>query len=260
MQALIYFIALPFIYLISILPFPALYLFSDFVCFIVFNCLGYRKTVVLQNLRNSFPEKTDKELKVIRRAFYYHLCDLFVETLKILTVSKKSIVKHCRFDPASLDLLNKYADEGKSIIMVMGHLGNWEWAGHPFSLLAKQRLVVLYHPLTNKYFDKFMLDMRGRFGTKMVPMLSAFKSMLAYRKEVTCTVFISDQTPIPENAYWTNFLHQDTPVFKGTETDCRKKHEHACDICRYEKRKKEDIMSCLRRHLLTTWRPPPTAK
>lgn len=145
-----------------------------------------------------------------------------VETFKILTISKKDIINRCKFNPEALKLFQQYADNGQSVIMVMGHIGNWEWAGHPFSLLCKHKLVVLYHPLSNKHFEKLMYGMRSRFGTKMVPMKMAFKDMVANRNELTCTVFISDQTAMPETAYWTTFLNQDTPVLKGTEQIAKK--------------------------------------
>jgi len=222
LDALVFYIALPFIYLISVLPFAVLYLFSDLLFLILFRCVGYRKKVVRQNLRNAFPGKTDEEINVICKAFYHNLCDFMVETFKILTISKKGILERCKFNPESLAVFSKYADEGKSVIMVMGHMGNWEWAGHPFSLLCRQRLVVLYHPLANKYFDRLMYRMRGRFGTRMIPMKTAFKHMLAHKNELTATVFISDQTTMPENAYWTTFLNQNTPVFKGTEVIAKK--------------------------------------
>ena len=217
-----YFIALPFIYLISLLPFPILYLLSDFVYFILFYCIGYRKKVILNNLRNAFPEKSDAEINVIFKSFYHYLCDLIFEVLKVTTISKETMLKRCKFDPDSLAIFQKYADEGKSVILVMGHLGNWEWAGHPFSILCKQQLNVIYHPLKSKYFEALMLGMRGRFGTRMIPMKTAFKEMIAHRNDLTATVFIADQTPMPENAYWTKFLNQDTPIFKGTEIIARK--------------------------------------
>ena len=222
MDAVLFYITLPFIYLISILPFPVLYFFSDFLCFILYTCLGYRKKVVIQNLQSAFPEKSADEINKIAIDFYHNLCDFMVETFKILTISKEGIKKHCRFNPDGLAVFSKYASEGKSVIMVMGHIGNWEWAGHPFSLLCRQQLVVLYHPLANKYFDRLMMGMRSRFGTKMIPMKTAFREMLAHKNDLTATVFISDQTPMPESAYWTNFLNQDTPVFKGTEIIAKK--------------------------------------
>lgn len=222
LKSVAYYLALPFIYFFSLLPFPVLYAVSDFLFFVIYRCLGYRTKVVRQNLENSFPVKTPQEINAIMKDFYHNLCDFVMETVKILTVSKADIIKHCRFTPAAFELFEKYAAENKSIIMVMGHLGNWEWAGHPFSLLCKHKLVVLYHPLSNKDFDKLMLHMRSRNGTKMIPMNTAYKEMLAHRNELTCTVFIADQTAFPDNAYWTTFLNQDTAVFKGTEVIARK--------------------------------------
>ncbi len=223
MAAIVFYIlALPFFYLLSLLPFPLLYLFSDLVYLIVYRVFGYRKKVVLENLRKSFPEKSEAEIKLICKRFYHYLCDFIVETFKILTISKKGIIKHCKFQPDCLALFDRLAEENKSVIMVMGHVGNWEWAGHPFTLQCKQQLYVLYHPVKNKYFDKLMLDMRSRFGTRMLAMRSAYKEMVAHRKDLTVTVFIADQTPQPDGAYWTTFLNQDTPVFKGTETIAKK--------------------------------------
>lgn len=214
--------ALPFFYFLSILPFPVLYLFSDLVFVIVYYIFGYRKKVVLQNLRNAFPDKTDDEINIIAKRFYHYLCDVSLETFKMLTISKKGIIEHCKFTPECFDIFKRFADEGKSVILVMGHFGNWEWAGHPFSLLCKQKLYVLYHPLSNKRYEKMMFDMRSRNGTKMIPMRTAFKEMLAHKNELTTTVFVADQTPFPQNAYWTTFLNQDTPIFMGTETIAKK--------------------------------------
>lgn len=222
MGAVAYYLVLPFIYLISLLPFPLLYLLSDFLYVIIYYVAGYRKQVVMQNLRNSFPEKSEQELKRLCKDFFYYLCDIMLESLKPLTISKKAIIARCKFDPKSLALLQKLAEDNRSIIMVMGHFGNWEWSGHPYSLLLKYQLVVLYHPLGNKYYDGLMLKMRERNGTKMIPMKTAFKEMLARRNELTTTVFIADQTAQPDNAYWTTFLNQDTAVFKGTEVIARK--------------------------------------
>lgn len=222
MSAIIYYIALPFIYLISILPFRILYGVSNFLYVILYYILGYRKAVVLQNLRNSFPDKSDDEIKDICKRYYKYLCDLFLETFKTLTVSKKTMQKHCYFNPESKIFLDRLAAENKSAILVMGHLGNWEWGGNTVSLQLKQQLYVIYHPISNKYFDWLVYNMRTRFGTKLIKMKNTFRDMLENREELNITAFIADQTPAPESAYWTTFLNQDTPVFKGTELIARK--------------------------------------
>ncbi len=215
--AISYYLALPFIYLLSLIPFRLLYALSDAFYFLLFHVLGYRKNVVYTNLRNSFPNKSEEEIDQIAKDFYKYLCDLFLETFKTLTISKKAMLKRCSIEDETLELFNRIAANGKSSILVLGHYGNWEWAGNTFSILCKQQLYVIYHPLRNKYFDGLVYRMRTRFGTKLIPMKETFRKMLGSRKELSMTAFIADQTPSPSNAYWTTFLNQETPVFRGTE-------------------------------------------
>lgn len=217
LSAIAYYLLLPFLYILSAMPFPIFYWLSDGVYFLLYYVIGYRKKVVLQNLRNSFPGKSEAEIKKISKAFYHYLCDLFLETFKTLTISKESMLRHCTIEPQTLELFDKLAQENKSFILVMGHFGNWEWAGNSFSLLCKHQLYVIYHPLSNKYFDGLTYHMRTRFGTRLIEMKNTFRDMVNNKNDLTATAFISDQTPSPEGAYWTTFLNQDTPIFKGTE-------------------------------------------
>lgn len=184
--------------------------------------LGYRRKVVEQNLRNSFPQKSEREIKAISKRYYKYLCDLFLETFKTLTISRSTMLKHCYFNPAATALFHKLAEENRSFILVMGHLGNWEWAGNTFSMECKHQLYVIYHPLRNKHFDGLMYRMRTRFGTKLIAMKDTFREMLGKRDELNATAFIADQTPSPDKAYWMTFLNQDTPVFMGTEIIAKK--------------------------------------
>lgn len=224
MSTVLYYITLPFLYLISIVPFFILYRISDGFFVILYYLLGYRKEVVRMNLRNSFPDKSEQEINAISRQYYRYLCDLFLETFKTLTISKSAMLKRCRFKPEAQALFDKLAADKKSIVLVMGHYGNWEWAGNSFSLVCKQHLYVIYHPLSNKHFDTLIYRMRSRFGTGLIPMRDTFKDMLEHKRngEVTATAFIADQTPQPQHAYWVQFLNQDTPVFPGTEKIARK--------------------------------------
>ncbi len=222
MSTIIFYITLPFLYFISILPFTILYVVSDGLYFILYKVLGYRKKVVYNNLKKSFPNKTHKELKIIEKKFYHYLCDLFLETLKTLTISKKEALKRCYFNENSRHIFNELYENKQSCILVMGHYGNWEWAGNTFSLVNSQQLYVIYHPLSNKHFDKLMYNMRTRFGTKLYAMKDTMREMIKNRNEINTTAFIADQTPAPESAYWTTFLNQDTPIFWGTEKIAQK--------------------------------------
>ncbi len=220
MAALLYYISIPWLYLISWLPFWALYLLSDGMRFLLFGLIGYRKKVVLTNLRNSFPEKSEVEIQTIARQFYRNFCDLVLETLKTLTIGPAALKKHVLFEDRSV--FQQYFDQEKSVIVVMGHIGNWELGGARFALEPIHPLYVIYHPLHNPYFDRLVYHMRTRMGNRLYAMKDTIRSMMANRDQVTATAFIADQTPSPQSAYWTTFLNQDTPIFTGTEKLARK--------------------------------------
>lgn len=220
MRALVYYISLPFLYLVALLPYWLLYGFSDFVCFILKDVFGYRKGVIVKNFTNSFPEKTEKEIKKLTSDYYHYLCDLILETFKTLTMSAKEARERCVFH--NTDWLDQLHKENKSLVIVMGHYGNWEWAGPSFTLYTKYQLVVIYRPLSNIYFERLTTKMRTKFGTKIAPAANTLREMVANRNSVTATAFIADQTAFPEFAYWTTFLNQDTAVFNGPEKLAKK--------------------------------------
>ncbi len=217
MPAILYYFSLPFIYLLALLPFPLLYLFSDFVYVLLYHVLGYRRKIVRQNLVNSFPLKTENQIREIEKRFYRYFCDLFLETFKTLTISRKNMVKHCRFEPEALAIFEQLAAENQSFMVAMGHFGNWEWGGNTFSICCRHQLYVIYHPLTNKYFNGLVYRMRTRFGSKLIAMKDTMREMLKNRNSLTATAFIADQAPLPDHAYWMEFMNQDTPVFLGIE-------------------------------------------
>jgi Kdo2-lipid IVA lauroyltransferase/acyltransferase len=219
MQALLFYIIYPFIYLLASASFGVLYFCSDCLYYLL-KLSGYRRKVVLQNLRNSFPEKSPAEIESICNDYYRYLCDLILETLKTLRMTAKETQQRCSFKKA--EWLDKLYIEHKSIIVVMGHYGNWEWAGPCFTLNTKYQLIVIYRPLSNIYFERMMVGMRTRFGTKITPVNLTLRDMVSNRGQITATAFVADQTATAKNAYWTKFLNQDTAVFTGPEKLAKK--------------------------------------
>lgn len=132
------------------------------------------------------------------------------------------MLQRCRIDPNAEALLRDLGASNESVILVLGHFGNWEWGGNTFSLCAPHQLYVIYHPLRHPQFDQLMYRMRSRFGSRLIAMNDTFREMLRHRNELTATAFIADQSPDPKHAYWTPFLNQDTPVFPGTEKLAKK--------------------------------------
>lgn len=213
MERILYYISLPVIYLISCLPFGILYFLSDLLYLILYKILKYRVKIVRRNLHNAFPEKSQVELQQLEKSNYQYFCDLMLETLKTLTISPKSVRKRVQY--GDMAVFDRYYRSQQSVILVMGHLGNWELAGARFSLEPVHQLFVIYRPLHNQYFDRLVYHMRTRLGTKLYAMKETWQGMFRNRNEITATAFIADQTPSAEGAYWTTFLNQDTPVYRG---------------------------------------------
>ena len=222
MQAIGFYLLLPILYFFSILPLPLLYLFSDVVYFPLYYIFRYRREVVHLNLKNSFPGKNKEELITLEKEYYHHLCDLVIESVKALTISSKEINQRCKFLPGAMEIFRNLYQENKNVIVMMGHFGNWEWAGLSMSNQSPYLLQVTYRPLSNKKFDQLFLNLRSRFGAKPVTMNDTYREMMRNKEKMSCTVFIADQTPPSDSVLWIYFLNQDTLVFRGAERIARK--------------------------------------
>lgn len=204
-------------YLISQLPLKGLYVISDISRFFTYHVFRYRRKIVTENLRNSFPEKSTEELKRIEKLFYKHFCDLFLETIYLLHTSKEKAIKMCKFN--NIEILRNYYPQGKSVILATGHYNNWEIL-NLFAYYLDHKVIGIYKPILNKRIEAFINKYRERYGAFAVPMQDAFRYVIAcqQKKELFFLGLISDQTPAKsEIRYWTTFLNQETPVFLGVE-------------------------------------------
>lgn len=210
-------------YAFALLPFPVLYLFSDifylFICYVV----HYRKKVIRKNLKNSFPEKTDKERRRIERKFYRHLCDYFVETLKTLTLTESEVRKRMKFE--NPEILNRLTKNGNSCFISLGHYGNWEWVSSIGLYLSPgiERGQV-YQEIRNNAFDQLFRVIRSKFGPKSIERNEVIRTLVRRKQDSIPMVigFLADSRPHPnENSHWMTFLNQDAPVQLGMERIAR---------------------------------------
>lgn len=205
----------------SKLPFFVLYGISDFAYFIIYKIVGYRKKVVFENLRNSFPEKTELEVKQIAKDFYKHIADLFIEFLKGYSITKDEI--NDRVKLINIEVIKNYTDKNQSVIIVTGHISNWEWLLHPLNLSGIP-MDIVYQKLSSSLFNKLTLFIRSRFTiTPLIEKQNTLRKTVD-RKDITRALVLgSDQSPQNwKTAYWTTFLNQDSGFFTGTERIARK--------------------------------------
>ncbi len=220
--ALVYYTSVPFIYFFSVLPWPVLLIISDFYFLVLYYVLGYRRSIVSKNLALSFPEKSKRELKSIEIKFYRYFTDMLFETAKLFTMSDAQKLQRCKMDVETKELLKNLYAKGRSAILVMGHYGNWEYCPSGLPLQTDFQSYVIYHPLSNPYFDRLMTHMRTSTSCKLYTMTGTLKGMIGNRNEMNITAFLSDQSPDKKGAIWTQFMNQDTPVFNGPEKIAQK--------------------------------------
>ena len=217
MNAFIYIISYPFLFLISKLPFRSLYLLSDAVRILVFNFLGYRKQVIINNLKLALPHLTDKERNTIKKSFQRHFCDLFLEIIKSMGMSKKEMLK--RFQIKNIEVLTKFEKQNRSAFIICGHYASWEWM---MSLGYHMKHVGygLYKPIGNPYFDKLIKKIRSKHNAYMIPIQTAISIITAKEQNNERGVygFASDQSPRPKPlSYWRSFMGIEVPVYTGAE-------------------------------------------
>jgi len=201
---------------LSLLPWWALYLISDFLNLVIYRIFNYRNDVVSNNLKNSFPEKSEDEIKAIKKEFYKHFFDVIVESIKLFSVNPNDIVERSRV--TNPELLDKYAYQGRGIAIVGGHYGNWEYIAIALDPQTKHQTLAIYHQIKNKFFEKVMLESRSKTGMLMVSRNSIRTGFFEGNSEKYAIVFGADQ--FPQNAkkvHFTTFMNQRTAVAFGPE-------------------------------------------
>jgi Kdo2-lipid IVA lauroyltransferase/acyltransferase len=202
---------------LSHVPLSLLYIKSNFLYLLIYYLVGYRKKVVLENLKLAFPEKRDAEIKKIRKAFYRHFCDLIFEILAIRTMSQRELER--RVSVVNPELMKSYFDANQSIILVVGHQCNWEWLLQRACVTYNMPFDAVYKKLQNEKFDEFMIDIRSRFGGTPIEMQQTGREIIRRRKEVRGFCMVADQSPSStELDYFTDFFGKQTPFYSGMAT------------------------------------------
>ena len=217
MKFIVFAIAYPFIWVLSRLPMRILYIKSDFIYILMYYIIGYRKKVVLDNLKLSFPEKSDEELKKISKKFFKHFIDLIMESVKAFSISEKQILK--RYKYKNPELVNKYAKQGRNIALVGAHQANWEWS-ISMPLAINIDVYGAYTKLNNTYFEKWVRESREKFGVNGYKTSDTVRGMQKNfnDKKQGAYILLSDQSPQPHKTYyWREFFGIKVPIHTGAE-------------------------------------------
>jgi KDO2-lipid IV(A) lauroyltransferase len=217
-----YYLLYGFLYVLSLLPMRVLYLVSDAIYGIVYYVIGYRRKVVMDNLRQAFPEKTEAELVCIAKKFYHNFIDSFIEVVKLVSASDAWLARRFTVEVSALDEL--YAT-GKSCQMHLGHTFNWEWGQLVLTALTKYQILVVYMPISNKALEKLFYRLRTRNGNAFLPAPSMREAIVPYLSRQYLLGLVADQCPgNMQTSYWIDFLGRPTPFASGPEKGARAGH------------------------------------
>ena len=221
-------------YGLSLLPLWLHYLFSDVMFVVVAYVMHYRRGVISRNMKTSYPDKSDKEIKKMMMQFYRHFCDVLVETVKYTSITDKNIMRRVKFTGA--ETVAEIVNSGQSVALLLGHYGNWEW------MTSVERWIIplitnnpakgqIYHPLENEVMNRVVMKARNRMGSENVSKKETLRWILNSKREGRPSIlgYIADQVPKWENIHhWLTFLnHKDTPVFTGVERIVRSQNQAA---------------------------------
>lgn len=205
---------------LAFLPLPVLYAVMAPVRFVLGNLLGYRKKVIHNNLVNAFPECNPKEIKKIEKQYYRHLCDLIAETVKEAHISDREMAERMKI--LNPEKLNEYINEGRPVVLMLGHLGNWEWIPQISVWLPKDgvRMGEVYKPLRDPVWGKMMWNLRNRWNNVVqIPQKKTVRTIIEWNREGPWVVgFISDQRPNNEDIeHKIKFFGRDIKAMVGAE-------------------------------------------
>jgi len=230
-----YYIIYPLFYLLSLLPWWLMYLIADGLYVIVYYFLGYRKKVVFHNLEISFPEKSAKERERIAKDFYHNFIDTIVETIKMISISNRTLNKRMG---ANIEVLNALYDSGKNVQLMAGHFFNWEYLNRWLPLHSKFPFVGVYQPMSNKTMDRILYNMRAINGTILIPTKHFKNQFHHYVRDRYALGLAADQNPPSDlKAHWVPFFNRLTPFIPGPEKGAKMNDTHVV-FCHFYKVKR----------------------
>ncbi|GEN72765.1 lysophospholipid acyltransferase family protein [Chryseobacterium lathyri] len=203
------------LYLISKLPLKVLYIFSDVMFFLNYYLVGYRKKVITQNLQNSFPEKSEEEIRIIRKKFYLNFSDYLVETIKSFSISETE--SRVRMQHINQEAFHEAKAEGKNVIMLAGHVFNWEWMNAFARIIPQKHCHPVYRKVNSDFWENQMKKVRNKFGNEALEANEVIMNIFRSKNDgESAYMFVADQTPhVAHVNYGLEFLHQRTPAFIG---------------------------------------------
>lgn len=202
--------------LFSNLPMGFLMIVSKILAWINIYLIGYRKKVVTSNLKGTFPDMSENEIRALRHQFYHHFFEGFMEVIKGKSFSTDEWKRRVEFVGA--EKLTDHLDSGRSVILMAGHVANWEWSGAATKAWTDRMLTVFFKEIKNEQFGKEMMKIRKSSGLNPVSKDLALRYLIKTKDTPQIIGMISDQIPaVGSEKYWMKWLNRESAFYQGAE-------------------------------------------
>lgn len=180
----------------------------------LYRLFPYRKKVITQNielLKHSFPDDHINTEQIVRLN-YQHMATLFLEGLVIPGLTEKELKNYITFEDGSE--LDRQLKAEKSAVILLGHIGNWEFLASGIGALLGEPVYFVTKKLTSKSTNRFMHKMRESFQNRMVPMEYS-RDVLGRLVSEGCKIGMAGDQSAHVESYWDKFLGVPVPIFLG---------------------------------------------
>jgi KDO2-lipid IV(A) lauroyltransferase len=199
---------------LAALPFGALYAFTAVIVLLLRYVLRYRVRVARANLRGCFPSCSQAEIESLLATYYRHLGQVIAECLKLASLSADEMRRRVRI--TNPELVQAETAAGRSVLLVAGHQGNWEWQLQGVVVHLGVPIDAAYKPLHSAGADRELLKLRGRFGARMVAAKKLVRAVARRRNELHAIALMADQIPASSGGrHWLRFFGRETAFYPG---------------------------------------------
>ena len=195
---------------------PILYGLARPLYLLLFYVLRFRRKIAENNIINSFPELDSRARTALLKNHYRSLCEVALEVTGSLAMSPSKLEQHVNF--TNLAVIRQALENNQTVLLAIAHHCNPVWA----VLAAGQQLQApvdsIYKPPHLAWLDELTLKSLSRFNITPVPAKTCVIDLIQRAASTRAIAIVADQAPRRSDpAYWTQFMHQDTPFFLGLE-------------------------------------------
>lgn len=220
---LLVYLCYPIILIVAFAPFRLLYTLSDFVTFVLFHIVGYRKRTILKNLSIAFPEHSEQQKLEIGKESIRNFVDSILELIKSSTMSDARLMK--RVTATNLEVFDRIKSSNQPAVFLSAHFGNFDLSLKAASFHTGIKTVGVYKPFKNIAVERLLKYLRKGNQAELVPMRKVGWYVVESLKEKKPYILgmVVDQSPkLKTSHFFTTFFDHPTSVFNGYESLARR--------------------------------------